>query len=157
VADEYYKAFGRYQGGLIDQYRMEDAETVVVALGSVLGTIKDAVDELRDAGEKVGVLKIRCLRPFPKQEIVNALRHVKHVAVVEKDISLGSGGVVAAELKDALYGSGVAPRVNSYIAGLGGRDITLQTIKNIVHATVERAAVNEFVDLKLELIREEDR
>jgi len=157
VADEYYKAFGRYAGGLIDMYRMDDAETVVVSLGSVLGTIKDAVDELRDAGQKVGVLKIRCLRPFPKLEIVNALRNVKRVAVVEKDISLGSGGVVATEIRDALYGSGVTPRVNGFVVGLGGRDITVQTIKNIVQTTKDRETNSEFVDLKLDLIREEDR
>lgn len=157
VADEFYKSFARYAGGLIDEYRMDDAETVVVSFGSVLGTIKDAVDELRDAGDKVGVLKIRCFRPFPKQEIAKALAKTKRVAVIEKDISLGSGGVLATEIKDALYGSGANPQVNGYIVGLGGRDITLDTIKSIVRTTHERPASAEFVDLKLDLIREEER
>ena len=157
VADEYERVFGRYAGGLLDSYRMEDAETAVVAMGSVLGTIKDAVDELRDQGEKVGVLKIRCFRPFPKKEIAGALSNVKRVAVMDKDISLGSGGVLATEIRDALYGSGLSPRVNGYVAGLGGRDITLDTVKRVVRMTKERAADCEFVDLKWDLIPEEKK
>jgi pyruvate ferredoxin oxidoreductase alpha subunit len=157
VGRDYQMAFGRYAGGLIDLYRMDDAESVVVSMGSVLGTIKDAVDELRAAGEKVGVLKVRCFRPFPKQEIVAALRSARRVVVVEKDISLGSGGILATEIRDALYGSGATPHVNSFVAGLGGRDITLQTIKRIVHTTMERDVCNEFVDLNWDLIPEEAR
>jgi pyruvate ferredoxin oxidoreductase alpha subunit len=157
VADEYYRAFGRYAGGLIDMYRMDDAETVVVAMGSVLGTIKDAVDELRDAGEKVGVLKLRCFRPFPRQEIVDALRGAKRVVVMEKDISLGSGGILATEIRDALYGSGVTPQVNGFIVGLGGRDITLDTVKSTVHAESNGSSHSRFVDLKWDLMAEEDR
>ena len=157
VADDYYRAFGRYAGGLIDMYRMEDAETAIVAMGSVLGTIKDAVDEMRDAGEKVGVLKIRCFRPFPKHEIIDALGKVTRVAVVDKAVSLGSGGILATEIRDALYGSGLSPLVNGYIAGLGGRDITLETIKNIVRSVKQRPSASEFVDLRWDIIREEDR
>ncbi len=157
VADDFYRAFGRYQGGLIDMYRMDDAETVVVAMGSVLGTIKDAVDEMREAGERVGVLKLRCLRPFPKRQIIEALRRARRVAVVDKAISLGASGIIAADIKEALYGSGVMPQVSTFIAGLGGRDITLSTVKNIVRMAKERTCDNEFVDLKLDLIAEEDR
>lgn len=157
VADDFYRAFGRYQGGLIELYRMEDADTVIVAMGSVLGTIKDAVDEMRDAGQKVGVLKVRAFRPFPKKEVVNALRHVKHVAVLDKALSIGLGGILSADIKDTLYGSGTTPPVSSFIAGLGGRDITLNTIKDIVRATQERQVDGEFVDIKWDLIREEDK
>ncbi len=157
VADEYYKKFGRYQGGLLDLYRMEDADTVIVAMGSVLGTIKDAVDAMRDEGMRVGVLKVRCLRPFPKKQIVEALRHVKKVAVVEKAISLGSGGILSAELKDALYGSGVSPDVYGFIAGLGGRDVTVESVRRIVAMTEGPVVEQEFVDLKLDLVKEEDR
>jgi pyruvate ferredoxin oxidoreductase alpha subunit len=157
VADEYYKRFGRYAGSLLDMYPMEDADTVVVAMGSVLGTIKDAVDEMRDEGQRVGVLKVRCFRPFPKKEIIEALRNVQRVAVLDKDVSLGSGGVLVGEVRDALYGSGVSPRVNGFVAGLGGRDITLDTVRQVVQITNERAADNEFVDLKWDLIPEEKR
>jgi pyruvate ferredoxin oxidoreductase alpha subunit len=156
TADEFYKAFGRYYGGLIDTYRLEDAEVALVAMGSVICTMKDAVDELRADGHRVGILKVRTFRPFPKGEIATALRSVKRVVVLEKAVSLGSGGILAAEIRDALYDAAFHPRVDSYIVGLGGRDITISDIKTMATVVPPTPAVGEFFGLKRDLIKEED-
>ena len=127
---EFGAKFGRDYSAFVEGYRLEDAETVLVALGSVCGTVKDSVDEMRAAGKKVGLLKIRVYRPFPGEELATALRGAKRVAVLDKNISLGSKGAVALEVKDALYGSGIP--VLDYIVGLGGRDIRKRDIARIV-------------------------
>jgi pyruvate ferredoxin oxidoreductase alpha subunit len=127
---EFGKQFGRDYSALVEGYRTEDAETVLVAMGSLCGTVKDAIDEMRAAGKKVGLLKIRVYRPFPVEELAAALKGAKRVAVLDKNISLGSKGAVALEVKDALYGSGIP--VLDYIVGLGGRDIRKRDIARIV-------------------------
>lgn len=128
---EFGKMFGRDYSGLVESYRLEDADTAIVALGSVCGTIKDAVDEMRNDGKKVGLLKIRSFRPFPAADIKQALAGVSNVAVLEKNINIGSRmlGAVGPEVKDALWGTGVS--VYSYVGGLGGRDIRKKDIKMI--------------------------
>ncbi len=127
---EFQKVFGRDYGALVEGYRLEDAETVLVALGSLCGTAKDAIDEMRAAGRTVGLLKIRVYRPFPVEEVAAALKGAQRIAVLDKNISLGSKGAVALEVKDALYGSGIP--VLDYIVGLGGRDIRKRDIERIV-------------------------
>jgi pyruvate ferredoxin oxidoreductase alpha subunit len=127
---QFGKHFGRDYSALVEGYRTEDAETVLVAMGSLCGTVKDAIDEMRAAGKKVGLLKIRVYRPFPVEELAAALKGAKRVAVLDKNISLGSKGAVALEVKDALYGSGIP--VLDYIVGLGGRDIRKRDIARIV-------------------------
>ncbi|MBP2134256.1 pyruvate ferredoxin oxidoreductase alpha subunit [Methanomicrobium sp. W14] len=128
---EFSEKFGRDYSGLVEGYRLDDADTAIVAMGSVCGTVKDAVDEMRDAGERVGLLKIRAFRPFPKEDVREALKGVSNVAVLEKNISLGSGmlGAVGLEVKDAVYGSGSS--VHSYVGGLGGRDIRKKVVKTL--------------------------
>src|SRR5512147_1985131 len=121
-AAEFSKIFGRDSGGLVRPYRCEDAETIVVALGSVLGTIKDVVDELRDAGHKVGVLGIVSFRPFPLQAVREVLQHAQRVVVLEKSRAVGIGGIVATDVRMAL--SGLHLHGYTVIAGLGGRAIT---------------------------------
>jgi pyruvate ferredoxin oxidoreductase alpha subunit len=101
---EFGDQFGRDYGSLIDSYRMDDADTALVAMGSICGTIKDAIDEMRAEGKKVGLLKIRVFRPFPAEEIAQALKNAKRVAVLDKNISLGAKGAMGLEVKDALYG-----------------------------------------------------
>src|SRR5687767_6747035 len=91
-ADEFRRAFGRESGGLLHTYRMEDADTVVVALGSVLGTIKDTVDEMRNRGVRIGVLGISCFRPWPREAVQQALARAKRVIVLEKSLAVGIGG-----------------------------------------------------------------
>jgi len=157
VADEFYSSFGRYAGGLVDEYRLEDAQIAIVAMGSVVGTIKDAIDEMRDDGQKVGLLKIRTFRPFPKEAVRRALRDVPDIAVIDRALSVGSGGIIATEVKEALYGWVLHPRISSFIAGLGGRDITIDTIRLIVDKTTSHIYTAGFADLHTELIREEQR
>jgi len=130
---EFLAKFGRDYSAFVEGYRLEDAETVLVALGSLCGTVKEAIDEMRAAGKKVGLLKIRVYRPFPGVEVAAALKGAKRIAVLDKNISLGSKGAVALEVKDALYGSGIP--VLDYIVGLGGRDIRKRDIARIVELT----------------------
>ncbi len=129
VAAEFKAMLGRDAGGLIRPYRIEGAETVVVALGSVLGTIKDTVDELREAGYPIGVLGITTFRPFPLDATRYALRDAKRVLVVEKCFAIGVGGIVATNVRLALDGTGQP--VRDIIAGLGGRAITRDSLARI--------------------------
>ncbi|OGM03656.1 MAG: pyruvate ferredoxin oxidoreductase [Candidatus Wallbacteria bacterium GWC2_49_35] len=132
VTKEFEQKFGRKFGIFIDTYKMEDAETVIVALGSVVGTIKESIDLMRANGIKVGLMKVRTFRPFPKQAIVDCLKNIKNVIVIDRASSVGSGGILATEIRSAFYGNTSVPKVNSYIVGLGGRDITIKTITDIV-------------------------
>ncbi|MBR1369147.1 pyruvate ferredoxin oxidoreductase [Methanocalculus chunghsingensis] len=141
--------FGRDYSGLIEGYELEDAEIALVAMGSICGTVKDAIDEMRKDGIKVGLLKIRCFRPFPDEEIAAALAHVKTVAILDKNVSLGSKGAVGLEIKDALYGSSIA--VYDYILGLGGRDIRKKDIRAITKLA-EQGSGDMFYGLREELL-----
>lgn len=152
VANQFKKTFGRYQGGLVEKYRLDGADTVVVSMGSVVGTIKEVVDDLRDKGKKVGVLKIRAFRPFPKEAIYDAVKNVKNVIVMEKAISLGATGILYDEIKAALYGRASQPKVSGFIAGLGGRDVPKESIVKVIEKGESEVSDNVFVDLKENLI-----
>jgi pyruvate ferredoxin oxidoreductase alpha subunit len=152
VAADFHNQFGRFQGGLIDTYKVEDATLVLVAMGSIIGTIKDIVDELRAKGQKVGVLKVRSYRPFPKDGIYKALSHVKEIAVVEKAVSLGYGGILVNEIKSVFYGKPKTPKINGFILGLGGRDITVDTIHQVIKETTKASSEEKFVGLNEALI-----
>jgi pyruvate ferredoxin oxidoreductase alpha subunit len=128
-AAAFRKAFGRDSGGLMHEYRMEDADTVVIALGSVLGTIKDTVDELRGKGHRIGVLGITCFRPWPTAAIRQALARAKRVVVVEKAFGVGLGGIVSANVRTSYGGS--LDDVYTVIAGLGGRPITRDSLTRV--------------------------
>ncbi len=131
VASEFRDEFGRYYGGLIDTYEAEDAEVIIMAMGSVIGTVKDAIDELRADGKKVGLIKVRCYRPFSAEAISEAVKNAKAIAVLDKNISLGHEGALYTDVKSALYKEN-GPLALGFVLGLGGRDITKNTIKNIV-------------------------
>jgi len=147
---EFGTMFGRDYSALVEGYRLDDAETAIVAMGSVCGTVKDAIDEMRAEGKKVGLLKIRVFRPFPSEEIARALSKVKRVAVLDKNISLGArGGATAIEVRDAMYGSTIP--VKGYVLGLGGRDIRKKDIKEIVQLA-EKGIGDQFYGLRKELI-----
>jgi pyruvate ferredoxin oxidoreductase alpha subunit len=147
---EFGEMFGRDYSALVESYRLDDAETAIVAMGSVCGTVKDAVDEMREEGKKVGLLRIRVFRPFPGEEIVQALSHVKRIAVLDKNVSLGSrGGAAAIEIRDTMYGSAIP--VKGYVLGLGGRDIRKKDIKDIV-ALCEKGVGDQFYGIREELI-----
>lgn len=134
--DEFGKIFGR-RYGLVEDYRCEDADIVLITSGTITGTARITVDMLRDKGKKVGVLKIRVFRPFPVDEVRDKLKGAKKVACIDRNISFGHEGVFFEEVKSALYNSLHRPPIWGYIAGLGGRDVTPETIKEIVKRTEE--------------------
>jgi len=132
VSAEFAKVFGRNSGGLLEEYKSKDAETVLVAKGSICGTIKDVVDELREKGQKVGLVRIKTFRPFPRAAIQKALAGAKRIAVIEKGGSFGAGGIMTPEIKDALYDTGSRTAVSGFCVQLGGREIAADGIKEIV-------------------------
>ena len=146
---EFGEQFGRDYSALVEGYRLDDADTALVAMGSICGTAKDAVDEMRDAGKKVGLLNIRMFRPFPAPEIADALKGVSTVAVLDKNISLGSGGAVGTEVKAALSGSNQA--VYDYIIALGGRDVRKRDIAAVVDLA-EKGKGDMFYGLRTEVL-----
>jgi len=154
VAAEFSAAFGRTAGGLVRPYRCEDAETIVVALGSVLGTIKDVVDELRDAGTRIGVLGVTSFRPFPLEEVRAALGHAARVVVLERALAVGIGGIVAANVRMAL--SGIHLHGYTVIAGLGGRAITKASLHRLfADAIADELEPLTFLDLDRALVERE--
>ncbi len=124
--------FGRSWGGLLDGYRLEGAQTVVLGTGSLMGAVRDVVDRLCDQGRAVGALRLRCLRPFPARELVGRLGSAQRIIVLEKALSVGAGGIIAAELRAALQQAGITTPVESVIGGLGGRDLTPDVIEAVV-------------------------
>jgi len=157
ISAEFRNVFGRdYKDGLVEEYYTKDAEKVIVAMGSVCGTIKEVVDELRRKEKKVGLLKIISYRPFPYARVYEALKFVPRVAVLDKALSLGAYAPLAIEIKAAFCGKKKSPKViSSFIAGLGGRDITPDSIKEIFRKLTPKEVNLEFIDLKPELLREE--
>lgn len=123
--DEFYKKFKR-KYSLIETYKVKDAETVIVAMGTICGTIKVVVDELREQNKKIGLVKITCFRPFPKEELEQLKE--KNIIVIDRNISLGLEGALATELKSIL------PNVKGIITGLGGKDVTKDIIKKSINA-----------------------
>ena len=157
ISKEFSSIFGRdYKDCLIEEYFTKDAEKVIVAMGSVCGTIKEVVDELRKKGKKVGLLKLISYRPFPYAKVYEALKNVPLVAVLDKAVSLGAYAPLAIEIKATFFGKKKSPKVvSSFVAGLGGRDITLDSIKEIFRKLSQKEVNQEFIDLKPELLREE--
>ncbi len=152
ASEAYSQVVGRKTGGLVEAYRVDDAEKVLVAMGSLVGTIKDVVDELRDKGEKVGVLKIITYRPFPKEEIYEALKGAKYVGVVEKAVSLGADSPLFAEVASLLYKKGANAKVNSFTVGLGGRDISPAQIRQIFQEVEKDEVETRFIGLNEKLL-----
>lgn len=154
LAEEFQQQFGRASGGLVHGYRTEDAETIVVALGSVLGTIKDTIDDLRDAGVRIGVLGITAYRPFPITAIRDALSRVQRVVVVEKCFAVGIGGIVSRDVRMALRNR--PQPIYTVVAGLGGRAITKDSLHQIfTEATADRLEPLTFLDLDWSAVNRE--
>lgn len=141
VAKEFELIFGRNSGGLIRGHKLVGAETIVIALGSVLGTLKDVVDEMVAADIAIGVLGIIAFRPFPTQAVKEALANAKRVIVLEKAFQVGIGGIVVENVRTSLRGSDT--KDYTLIAGLGGRPITKQAL----HTYLERACRDDVDDL----------
>ena len=142
VDGQFGEIFGRGYG-LVEAYRCEGADLVLMTAGAITSTARVAVDALREKGRKVGLLKLRLFRPFPKDEILGIIRNVEKVAVLDRNLSLGLGGIFAHELRAALCNEKVRPPIYSYITGLGGRDTTLQILNDVVYQTYERPEPSE--------------
>ena len=151
VARQFEESFGRYYGGLLDGYFLDDAEIVIVTLGSVVGTVKDAIDAMRSEGKKVGLLKIRSYRPFPVQALRKALKDAAVIAVMEKDVAIGGEAGLVTDLKAAFYSSSIRTPIIGFAAGLGGRDITIKDIRKIVEKAeaARKGDLSEFEFLAL--------
>lgn len=165
IAAEFADVAGRASGGLVKPHRTEDAETVVVALGSVLGTVKNAVDELRSNGTRVGVLGVTTFRPFPAAAIRAALRdarRLRRLVVLERTFASGLGGIVSADIRAALAGDGRRPAAEpdplifTVVAGLGGHPITRESLLGMLHAAgTGTLAPLSFLDLNRPLVERE--
>jgi pyruvate/2-oxoacid:ferredoxin oxidoreductase alpha subunit len=137
VDQEFKKEFGRGYG-IIESVMLEDAEVVIVTAGSITSTARLAIKDLRKQGNKIGLLKLRLFRPFPVEAVQVALRGKKKIAVIDRNISLGSGGIFCQELRAALVHSPDRPLTYSYIAGVGGTDVTPEVIQKIAMGTMGR-------------------
>ena len=154
IAAEFKAGFQRDSGGLVRGYRLEDADTVVVAMGSVLGTIKDTIDEMRDAGIKIGVLGVISFRPFPLEAVRAALKNAKRVVVVKKTFAVGIGGILATDIRTAM--DGIAIRDYTVVAGLGGRPITRKSLREVFNkATFDELPALTFLDLDWAIVNKQ--
>jgi len=153
VGREFERIFGRKGVSLVESYFLENADKVIIAMGSVCGTIKDFVDKKRKEGINIGLLRIITYRPFPEEEILSLLKGKKIVIVLDKAISLGSKGPLFTEIK-ALISKDV-PRICGFIAGLGGRDITLDTLNRMLEISEKEECECKFLDVDKSLLREE--
>jgi pyruvate/2-oxoacid:ferredoxin oxidoreductase alpha subunit len=138
VDQQFKEGFGRGYG-IIEPIMLEDAEVVLVTAGSITSTARVAVKDLREQGKKVGLLKVRLFRPFPVEAIQVALRGKKKIAVIDRNISLGSGGIFCQELRAALVHSPEHPLTYSYLAGIGGTDVTPEVIEKIASDVIKRS------------------
>jgi pyruvate ferredoxin oxidoreductase alpha subunit len=156
LAAEFKARFGRESGGLLRTYRAEDAELLVVAMGSVNGTIKDTIDEMRADGVPIGLVTLVAYRPFPTQALREVLVRAKNVVVLEKSFAVGIGGQLANNVDLALRNMAGAPQVHSIIAGLGGRPITRPALhKAFRQALVQPWEGAHFLDLNHDIVAKE--
>jgi pyruvate ferredoxin oxidoreductase alpha subunit len=154
VAAQFADRFGRDSGGLVRPYRTDSAETIVVALGSVLGTIQDTIDEMRDRGIAIGALGITSFRPFPLDEVRGVLAGARRVVILEKALAVGIGGIVSANVRMALAGTALPGY--TVIAGLGGRAITRASLRNLFdRAAADALEPLTFLDLDTGLVERE--
>ncbi len=157
VSSEFAKAFGRESGGFIKTYKLEEADVVVISMGSVVGTIKELIDQLEEEGKKVGLLQICSYRPFPRKEVYNALKDKMNIVVLEKCISLGRGGILASDIRWSFPRAEKKDRnISSFVAGLGGRNISIDDLRYMVEKVEKEPVEFEFLGLREELIAEKD-
>ncbi|NNU44994.1 transketolase C-terminal domain-containing protein [Ramlibacter montanisoli] len=146
VAQEADRAWGELTGrtyGLVERYRCDGARIVVVALGSMCGTAREAIDALRAQGVPAGLLKLRMLRPLPLRALQRALWGVPHVLVLDRDHSPGLGGILHQELRSALYGLDTPPQLHGVLAGVGGVNVPPQRICELVRNALRTVPADE--------------
>ena len=158
IAEEYAAAFGRPAGGLVRPYRTEGADTVVVALGSQVGTIEVVVDRMREEGHAVGLLDVTCFRPWPRDAVRQALAGASRVVVLEKAFAVGAGGIVGQNTRLALAGTTTV--VHDVVAGLGGRPVTTEDVRGLLdHVLAGRVDPHRlhFLGLRTDLVERQLR
>jgi len=156
IAADFEAIFGRASGGLVRPYRADDAETIVVALGSVLGTIEEVIDTMRDEGVRIGALGVKCFRPWPINEVREALAGASRVIVLEKAFAVGAGGIVGQNTRLAL--AGLPTTVYNVVAGLGGRPVTRKSLRGLFDDVLANRLDSQqlhFLDLNKELVERE--
>jgi len=149
VEKDFEKRFGRSYGGLVEFYSCDDADVALVIAGAPTGTAKDVVDEMRDKGKKVGLVKIRAFRPFPAEDLAKLNDMVSMVGVFDKSHTLGHGGAFFQEIRHALYNTEGSIPIKDYIGGLGGRDVTKKNIEMIFEDLLslsKEGKVNRLID-----------
>lgn len=155
-AAEFKASFGRDSGGLLRTYHADDADMLVVAMGSINGTIKDTIDEMRADGVRIGLVTLIAFRPFPTAELRKLLAGRKNVVVIEKSFAVGVGGQLANNVDLALRNTPAAPQVHSVIAGLGGRPITRASLQRVfLRAEAQPWEGAHFLDLNEDIIGKE--
>jgi pyruvate ferredoxin oxidoreductase alpha subunit len=152
LATEYDDDVGRDSGGLLKSHYPNDAETVVVTMGSVIGTMKEVLNAMRDEGTSIGAITVRSFRPFPKDQVRDALQNAKRVIVFEKALAVGLGGILSSNVRWALRGKTVP--VYSVIGGLGGRPITRPSLRKLFEAGVkDQLDDTHFLDLNIDVVK----
>jgi len=148
VEKEWKKRFGRYYDGMIEEYQCKDAEAVLMTMGSMTGTARDVIDEMREDGSKIGLIKLRCFRPFPREELRKVAKKYKAIGVVDRNTSFGSagGGIVATDLARALYDLDERPVIADFHVGLGGTDVTMNQIEYMAKETLKAAKAGKQKD-----------
>lgn len=145
--EKFAEIFGRRYTGLTESYRTEDADFVLITLGSIAGLVRETVDRLREKGKKVGLLRIRYMRPFPNEEIAAAVKNAKAAAVLEKDVSFGNEGTVYTNVNSALHKANVNVPTSNYIGGLGGKNISADDIEKIFDELTEERVKVQFIGI----------
>jgi pyruvate ferredoxin oxidoreductase alpha subunit len=157
VSADFARVFGRNSGGLVKPYKLEGADLVIVTMGSVVGTVKELIDRLEEEGKRVGLLQICSYRPFPKQEVYKALKDKRDIVVLEKSVSLGRGGVLASDVRWSFPRSDKVDRhISCFVAGLGGRNISMDDLRLMVERVEKEPVDLEFLGLKKDIIAEKD-
>ncbi len=153
-AEQFEEIFSRDSGGLVKSYDAEGSDIVFIAMGSVVGTLQALVAELREQGQSIGILSLRSFRPFPVEAIRSALLGTRRIIVFEKSFAVGMGGILASEIHMATQG--LSLKINSVIGGLGGRTITMKSLRKLVElANTDELDQEVFMDLDFETVNRE--
>lgn len=144
VDHEFFQHFGR-KYGVVEAYRCEDAKVIIVTSGTISGTTRGVIDEMREQGRKVGMLKQKLFRPTPVDELRSILYKAQKIAVIDRNLSFGHSGIFAQEIKSTLYGLAGAPPIYDYVTGLGGRDVTPDDIREIIDNTFKAESPHDTI------------
>ncbi len=149
IADEFDSIIKRHHGGLVEEYMTDDADYLLVTSGTITGTSTLVINQFRERGIKIGLLKMRVFRPFPVEAVRAVARKVKKIGVIDRNMSFGQSGIFFSEFKSALYNSDTHPLMNGYVAGLGGRDVTPKTIEKVINHLIASKQGEDLVWMEL--------